>query len=79
MVITSTDSLNALSVDNGKFAFTTGITGLQTFPLHYEKGIPLGTESEWGWHRFPNPQGYQFAQSLREYQFNGRPVAVRCR
>ncbi|GAB3868300.1 hypothetical protein GCM10028824_12810 [Hymenobacter segetis] len=75
VVITNTDSLNSLSVGNGRFAFTADITGLQTFPLHYEKGIPLGTESEWGWHRFPNKEGYKFAQSLREYQFNGRPVS----
>jgi hypothetical protein len=74
VLVTNTDSLNSLSVGNGKFAFTADVTGLQTFPLHYEKGIPLGTESEWGWHRFPNKEGYKFSQSLREYTFNGRPV-----
>jgi hypothetical protein len=73
--ITNTDSLNSLSVGNGRFAFTTDVTGLQTFPLHYEKGLPLGTESEWGWHRFPNKEGYKFDQSLRTYTFNGRPVS----
>ncbi|MVN77682.1 hypothetical protein GO988_15220 [Hymenobacter sp. HMF4947] len=72
--VTTTDSLSSLTVGNGRFAFTTDFTGLQTFPAHYEKGIPLGTESEWGWHRFPNKAGYQFTQSLREYTFNGRQV-----
>ena len=75
VVVTTTDSLNSLSVGNGKFAFTADVTGLQTFPLHYEKGLPLGTESEWGWHRFPNKEGYKFDQSLRDYSLNGRPVS----
>ena len=74
VVITNTDSLNSLTVGNGKFAFTTDFTGLQTFPTHYEKGIPLGTESEWGWHRFHNQQHYSFDQSLRTYVFNGHPA-----
>ncbi|MGI4735389.1 MAG: hypothetical protein ACRYG7_09440 [Janthinobacterium lividum] len=75
VVVTSTDSLNSLSVGNGRFAFTVDVTGLQTFPLHYAQGLPLGTESEWGWHRFPNAPGYKFAQSLRTYPLNGRPVS----
>jgi hypothetical protein len=75
VVVTNTDSLNSLSVGNGKFAFTADVTGLQTFPLHYEKGLPLGTESEWGWHRFPNTQGYKFDSSLRTYTLNGQPVS----
>ncbi|MBJ6108007.1 hypothetical protein JAO73_03220 [Hymenobacter sp. BT523] len=75
VVVTTTDSLNSLSVGNGRFAFTTDFTGLQTFPQHYEKGLPLGTESEWGWHRFPNKEGYKFDQSLRTYTLNGRPVS----
>ena len=73
--VSNTDSLNSLSVGNGKFAFTVDVTGLQTFPLHYEKGLPLGTESEWGWHRLSNPAGYKFDQSLRTYSLNGRPVS----
>ncbi|RYY18442.1 MAG: hypothetical protein EOO36_08135, partial [Cytophagaceae bacterium] len=75
VVVTTTDSLSSLTVGNGHFAFTIDFTGLQTFPLHYEKGLPLGTESEWGWHRFPNKEGYEFSQSLRDYTFNGRPVS----
>jgi hypothetical protein len=41
--------LNSLTAGNGKFAFTLGITGLQSFPEFYENGIPLGTQSQWGW------------------------------
>ncbi|MBC6698606.1 hypothetical protein H8B14_10795 [Hymenobacter sp. BT190] len=73
--LTSTDSLSALSVGNGAFAYTVDVTGLQTFPAHYEKGVPLGTQSEWGWHSFPNPKGYQFEQSLRDYDLNGRKIS----
>jgi hypothetical protein len=45
---TSIDSLNSLSVGNGGFAFTVDITGLQTFPEFYSRGISLGTMSDWG-------------------------------
>jgi len=75
VVLTSTDTLSSLSVGNGAFAFTADVTGLQTFPTYYEKGVPLGTESEWGWHSFPNDKGYKFDQSLRDYDFNGRKVS----
>lgn len=59
------DSLNSLSVGNGSFAMTVDITGLQTFPDYYQKGIPLGTLSDWGWHSFPNTVGYDFSETLR--------------
>ena len=72
VVLTTTDTLSSLSVGNGRFAFTTDITGLQTFPAYYEKGVPLGTQSEWGWHSFPNTQNLQFAATVREYNFNGQ-------
>ncbi len=48
------DSLSSLSVGNGRFAFTVDVTGLQSFPDAYAKGVPLGTQSEWGWHSFIN-------------------------
>ena len=35
------DSLASLSVGNGEFAFTTDLTGLQTFYESYENDIPL--------------------------------------
>ncbi|MCC2547480.1 hypothetical protein LJY25_13575 [Hymenobacter sp. BT175] len=75
VVLTTTDTLSSLSVGNGAFAFTTDITGLQTFPTYYEKGVPLGTQSEWGWHSFPNTNNYLFDAALREYDLNGRKVS----
>lgn len=53
--VSSFDSLASLSIGNGEFAFTVDATGLQTFPSVYKKGVPLGTQSQWGWHSFGNP------------------------
>ena len=36
--------------------------------------MPLGTESYWGWHRFPNPENYKPEEALKEYSPEGRPV-----
>jgi hypothetical protein len=66
------DSLASLSLGNGNFAFTVDITGLQTFPERYSKGVPLGTQSQWGWHSFPNTQKYRFEETLRAYNFRGK-------
>ena len=63
-IITSVDTLASLSVGNGGFAFTSDITGLQTFPEYYKNGVPLGTQSEWGWHSFDNPEQYRIEESL---------------
>ncbi|MGC4104320.1 hypothetical protein [Ferruginibacter sp.] len=68
------DTLSSLSVGNGKFAFTVDATGLQSFPDAYAKGVPLGTESEWGWHSFPNTKGYKEEEALKTYHLNGRDV-----
>ncbi len=68
------DPLTPLSVGNGEFAFTADITGLQTFPAYHEKGMPLGTLSQWGWHSLPNPQGHRLADVLEEYEVAGRKV-----
>lgn len=70
--VTQFDSLSSLTVGNGEFAFTVDATGLQTFPELYKNGIPLGTQSQWGWHSFPNVKGYKYEEALREYNFNGR-------
>lgn len=70
--VTKFDSLSSLSVGNGNFAFTTDATGLQTFPELYAKGVPLGTQSQWGWHSFPNPNGYTPEEALKEYDFRGK-------
>ena len=68
------DPLSPLTVGNGEFAFTTDITGLQTFPEAYETGIPLHTQSQWAWHSFPNPNGYKPADAMEPYQVGGRTV-----
>ncbi len=68
-VITYADTLASLSVGNGGFAFTTDITGLQTFPEYYHNGVPLGTQSEWGWHSFDNPEQYRIEESYWMYDF----------
>lgn len=72
VVLHTTDSLSSLSLGNGKFAFTADVTGLQTFPEYYEKGVPLGTQSEWGWHGFKDTVGYKFEETLKPYVLNGK-------
>src|SRR5476649_2677723 len=80
VVITKVDTLGSLTVGNGKFAFTVDATGLQSFPEYYKNGVPLGTESEWGWHSFPNKDGFKYSETLQDLDFNydGRkaPYAV---
>jgi hypothetical protein len=75
IVNTKFDSLSSLSVGNGKFAFTVDPTGLQSFPDLYAKGVPLGTQSEWGWHSFPNKNNYLFSETLKDYTLNGKKVS----
>jgi len=67
--ITSVDTLASLSVGNGGFAFTVDATGLQTWPELYSGGVPLGTMSDWGWHSFPNTEGFTAEECLRGYDF----------
>ncbi len=73
--VSSFDSLSSLTVGNGAFAFTVDATGLQTFPAMYANGVPLGTQSEWGWHRFPNTENFKFEESLRTYELQGRKIS----
>ena len=68
-VVTNVDTLASLNVGNGGFSFTTDITGLQTFPEYYRNGVPLGTQSEWGWHSFDNPEDYRIEESYQLYDF----------
>lgn len=44
---------------------------MQIFPEIYTEGVPLGTQSQWGWHRFPNPERYAFEETLEVYNFRG--------
>jgi protein-glucosylgalactosylhydroxylysine glucosidase len=74
IIVTKADTLSSITLGNGRFAFTTDITGLQTFPIDYQKGVPLGTESEWGWHSFKDTAGYKREEALRMYHLNGRDV-----
>ncbi len=68
-MVTYADTLASLSVGNGDFAFTTDVTGLQTFPEYYRNGVPLGTQSTWGWHSFDNPENFRIEESYRMYDF----------
>lgn len=77
--MTSIDTLASLSVGNGGFACTVDVTGLQTFPELYSGGVPLGTQSDWGWHSFPNPEGYRFEETLAGHDFGrGRIEPYAC-
>ncbi|MCL4482144.1 MAG: hypothetical protein M1445_05935 [Bacteroidetes bacterium] len=44
ILVEAPDTLASLSVGNGNFAFTTDITGLQTFYREYENGVTLGDQ-----------------------------------
>ncbi|MFI5132574.1 MAG: hypothetical protein ACHQFX_21400, partial [Chitinophagales bacterium] len=75
VINTSFDSLSSLTVGNGQFAFTVDATGLQSFPGWYARGVPLGTQSEWGWHSFTNTNNYAFSETLKYYKLNGSDVS----
>jgi len=68
------NSLAPLSVGNGEFAFTVDVTGLQSFPEFYGGGIPLSTQSHWGWHSFPDPKGHTLSDTFELFDTYGRPV-----
>lgn len=70
--VNSFDSLASFTVGNGEFAFTVDATGLQTFPDKYTQGVPLGTQSQWGWHSFPNPNNFLHSETLKNYNFRGK-------
>jgi hypothetical protein len=73
--MTAFDALTPLTIGNGEFAFTADPTGLQTFPEWYEEGLPLCTQSQWGWHSAPAPSGLS-EKDLRLEMFDtyGRQV-----
>jgi hypothetical protein len=74
IIVTKADSLSSLTVGNGTFAYTVDITGLQTFPETYKKGISLGTQSEWGWHSFIDTSDFKRSEAIRTYHLNGRDI-----
>ena len=47
---------------------------MQSFPEAYEKGVPLGTESEWGWHSFIDTAGFKREEAFKTYHLNGRDI-----
>lgn len=69
------DSLSSLSVGNGNFAFTVDVTGMQSFPDAYAKGVPLGTQSAWGWHSFPNTENLNRNDALKTYTLEGKQIS----
>lgn len=73
--INKIDSLSSLSVGNGNFAFTVDATGMQSFPDAYAKGVPLGTQSVWGWHSFPNTENVKIEQAYKTYELEGRKIS----
>jgi len=72
--INTFDTLNSLTLGNGTFAMTMDFTGLQTFPEAYCHGVPLGTETEWGWHSFPAKKAYTIDETLKPLASHGRQV-----
>ncbi|MDR3707698.1 MAG: hypothetical protein P4L33_05320 [Capsulimonadaceae bacterium] len=71
ITITDFDPLAPLSVGNGEFAFTADLTGLQSLPSAYRRGIPLGTQAQWGFHTSANPHGFTLPQTY-SYHKNRR-------
>jgi protein-glucosylgalactosylhydroxylysine glucosidase len=67
VVLNQPDTLGALSVGNGEFAFTVDVSGLQTFYKEYEHGIPLGTQAQWAWHSIPQSKAYGLKDVARSY------------
>lgn len=72
--VTEFNPLSSLTVGNGNFAFTTDITGLQTFYKEYEDGVSLGTMSNWGWHTAPNDGGYNISETYLYHKVSGRQI-----
>lgn len=75
VTLTQVDFNSPLSVGNGEFAFTADVTGLQTFEADYNKGIPLSTMSQWGFHTMPNPHGFSVeTYPLTMIETRGKPT-----
>ena len=75
VIVEKFDSLSSLTVGNGNFAFTVDATGLQSFPEFYRRGICLGTQSNWGWHSFPDSENFSYQETLKEFDFHGRKIS----
>jgi len=74
------DPYGALTVGNGRFAFTADVTGLQTLAEACEKEFPLCTTADWAWHTTPLPAGLDPASlQYEEYDTHGRKVGYATR
>ncbi|MBL8220532.1 MAG: glycoside hydrolase family 65 [Bryobacterales bacterium] len=77
-VLQAVNPRSPLTVGNGEFAFTADVTGLQSIAPAYEKGIPLCTQSQWGWHSFRIPEGLSPEQlKLEMFDTYGRQVGYK--
>jgi hypothetical protein len=79
VILHQPDPVGVLAVGNGNFAFNADITGLQSFPEYYEKSMPIGIMSNWGWHSFPNPKGYSlenFPETCYDITRDGKPAKI---
>lgn len=74
--VTQLNPLHSLNLGNGEFAVTLDATGLQTFPEFYKDGLSLGTYSEWGWHSFPETEGYGYSEVLEDHPLPGHPHGI---
>ena len=76
VVLTAPDAQSPLTVGNGDFGCTVDITGMQTFaefhdPVRAAKGRLVTntcTQTTWGWHEMPNPEGYTLADAMSVYE-----------
>ncbi len=69
------DPYSSFTVGNSNFAFTSDITGLQSFPEKYPSGaaVQLGTMAQWGFHSTPNPANYNiFDYPLTTHEIGGK-------
>jgi len=73
--ITAIDKSAPFMVGNGNFAFTADITGLQTFPEQYSALVPMPIMSQWSWHSFPNPKGFNLEQAMKPFDVRGKKRA----
>ncbi len=67
ILLQEADTLASLTVGNGEFAFTVDVSGLQTFPDEYERGIPLGTMAQWAWHSMPGVDAFSLTDVYKSF------------
>ena len=73
--VTRFDPFSALTVGNGRFAFSADLTGLQTFADLCERDFPLCTTAHWAWHTTPPPPGVRPENFVfEEFEVDGRKV-----